>query len=1360
MDVFCFGNYAKLIKTAASLTNEEAVNGLFDLVNNPFHSYEEWEDEERYIKKEPSELLSCKKNVLSYVRKDAMRDAVKSTAAQNFSEKVLKKIPDEKKAPLVSAVSGLISRSENLPDTDAKRLLALAEKDAAAFLAETFLTTLQYPNDWNKTPSHERRSGKKTIWDASRRFYAESVQEGRRFDRLNRAFQPELLPCGKEGGSILPLREILDGCAPCHMFVTGEGGVGKTAFLFNMMKNAYDGKYSPKNAVPVFIALNRCPPRIGAWYSPTNGGTNFIYRYIAAQITGGEMEDAPKEILERIQSEFNKPPVSDKSPEYLLLLDGLNEVSRGAETDIPYLLLREIKAMMRCKNIRVIMVSRKTEDARLTGDGVKTVELTGLREENIRHYLSKKNYSPKSVSEITGSAGLVECLRVPLFLRMFAAQKKDGASRALTRGEILYRYFNHDGGAYTEKTYAGQRSPLSPREKLRAWFALDFLLPRVGWEMEQSGVFGVSKAELRRIIDTSLDSGEGLGNFWNGKVIVFPEYETDSQGVGNIKDAWKRLGSGAALDCIVNTLGVMYRDDKFTYYFIHHYFRDYFAAFFEIQHMRIARAFHGADLYEDAVNALSRMDNSAWSETKRGFIGEILGEHKNAPVTARGKGNLLRIVLNIYRQTKAPVKYSVFNVIETLKAARVNLAGEDFSGLDLSDCRLHGVACSAGRGENRLAADFSGAKISDETFLSDWHTKKIITFSYSQSGGHLTTVSEDNTAKRWDVNTGRCEGSVLIKDVAHPQDEKEQTREFVFNDDPGSLDASDYMGFRDKWKKRMFLQKRYQEESQLPSFDVNERLSENFVFSNSGGAFLVIRNFRNSYTEKEKTFVSEYDFTLGNREYGTEGFERAFAASYSPDGEHAAVVYGGARSRARRLAVYKKHVANPVSVSEIPECGNLLALWALNEKECLFLYHTAPREIIHIALFNAASGELRALFTDTDALPDGFGYAPWDAPLHPPFCIDAAHKKIVLWKHHCLRIIALDGPHCRVTDRPFPGDCPRYPDNRVMFARGDDDLLLMFSHKNECTVYSVKEERVRASVKLDGFILPYETPTFPDDFNGCRLEQSAGRHGGRKLLSRDGSGNIYEYDLDTATAAPRYGYGEKSGLRFYLKTQTGEFMVSRFNKFVCVIDSKSGRLIESLSHPDDAQKERLLRDAVKLSYFDFPASLSKNNLSYFIFEKSVIQFDRQTLRCSKIFPRAAEGTGHGNAHEYGERLLYAAVLPGEGGNFSEYAYRKNDDGIYEYAFCRHTSDRIPEGPLLNFFEGGPSRCAAVTLPGNEDALVIKIADDCLLFCDLKTETAKPYRNYTPGLIVTGCNFKGAQLSGGTRELIACHGGMF
>ena len=73
-------------------------------------------------------------------------------------------------------------------------------------------------------------------------------------------------------------------------------------------------------------------------------------------------------------------------------------------------------------------------------------------------------------------------------------------------------------------------------------------------------------------------------------------------------------------------MGIMYRN-KNEYGFIHHHFRDYFAAAYDVTLLRIA-----FDVDSDlAFESLIPFRSYANHREKSIFLGEILGEHHNKP---------------------------------------------------------------------------------------------------------------------------------------------------------------------------------------------------------------------------------------------------------------------------------------------------------------------------------------------------------------------------------------------------------------------------------------------------------------------------------------------------------------------------------------------------------------------------------------------------------------------------------------------------------------------------------------------------------------------------------------------------------
>ena len=66
----------------------------------------------------------------------------------------------------------------------------------------------------------------------------------------------------------------------------------------------------------------------------------------------------------------------------------------------------------------------------------------------------------------------------------------------------------------------------------------------------------------------------------------------------------------------------------------------------------------------------------------------------------------MKEVINIFRNSKVYPVRCIFNILEIWKKVRKNLSGEDFSGLDLRECRFYERVCSIGEGKLKDATEF------------------------------------------------------------------------------------------------------------------------------------------------------------------------------------------------------------------------------------------------------------------------------------------------------------------------------------------------------------------------------------------------------------------------------------------------------------------------------------------------------------------------------------------------------------------------------------------------------------------------------------------------------------------------------
>ena len=117
--------------------------------------------------------------------------------------------------------------------------------------------------------------------------------------------------------------------------------------------------------IPIYVELNKCPSAIGHWRLPKYGNTNYITRYVKSIMDDGKFESYLPEQLWDIEKEFMK---ETESPQYLLLLDGFNEINTmqadGAESgqSVRELLRNEIEQFTNFTNVRIILTTRRMSE--------------------------------------------------------------------------------------------------------------------------------------------------------------------------------------------------------------------------------------------------------------------------------------------------------------------------------------------------------------------------------------------------------------------------------------------------------------------------------------------------------------------------------------------------------------------------------------------------------------------------------------------------------------------------------------------------------------------------------------------------------------------------------------------------------------------------------------------------------------------------------------------------------------------------------------------------------------------------------------------------------------------------------------
>lgn len=642
--------------------------------------------------------------------------------------------------------------------------------------------------------SHSK-SIKEKLWHASQQAYLSSYSKGNRFYLLN--IIQQLLPQGYisdtsfltqgaiEDGDIVP---ILDYCKRSdeNLAIIGVGGIGKTTFLQQLLHDIFISEtgdisaYTSNTIVPFFVELNRCPEHIKDWYDSSYQKTNFVTRYIGQLVENHRsIDNVGQDTLIEIEKEFSKK-TSDGSKEYLLLLDGFNEVSTS--NSVRTFLSNEISVLNELPNVRVITTSRETQAA-YYASSFANIRLVGLGVEDIKSYLQSCHVAEPVIGNTLACNPLVECLKIPLYLCMFSAEDMSDGFLPETAGEILYCFFHRKSAFYNarERLNKTRNNILSTNQTA---FVFDFVLPFVGWSFEKKGIFSMSATAFERVISDSMSYIQST--FLACKYCSLSDFEYNTEILKSVYNSFYQedgqLNIDSILACIYDQLGIVYRFEDATeshaerirYAFCHHHFRDYFSAFWDVQLLISLQCLFSEDFSDIITDSLETyhyfLNSYYWSVSKISFISQILMEHRNQPQLNLNTQNwqlpkedneeqgVIRKTLDFCRvltKNGVDIHYLLGNILAVVSDGRKDFSGLNLSGLNFENYSFFNMNCSK-RGKNKvLTAKFDGCTLSEKNFMSQEHYDNIIEFLYYNNKCY--TIDNAGLIKCWDTISGTVE---------------------------------------------------------------------------------------------------------------------------------------------------------------------------------------------------------------------------------------------------------------------------------------------------------------------------------------------------------------------------------------------------------------------------------------------------------------------------------------------------------------------------------------------------------------------------------------------------------------------------
>jgi len=510
------------------------------------------------------------------------------------------------------------------------------------------------------------------------------VQSTRLPEMLHRLWQPEI-------------RNVL---------LMGDGGMGKTVACVRLWEQWVADSSAP---IPLFISLNEY--NAVAQDEERTFLKGSLYRHYL-----GTRQPTPDE--ERAFQNFLETPDRNGAPIALLILDGLNEVTREKGW-----LEKEIRDFIEgYRGVHVLITTRYDLRNFTFLQHFEKADLQPLRREQVEDYLKKEGKTPPQPN---ADDRLWSLLGNPMMLTLFAAtgewvQKCRGDDRfyfkeiSETTGELLWNFTEAQFAKLVELT--PELEPENYAE--RCDFFLRFLVPWIGFQMELRGQFILPEGmaqnpefNLAKLIR------EGFAYFDNHDFFhAFPRFRVRNKEKALLmlrEPGWEAELSRFDLvkTWLCEYLRLFVQEEE-ALRFAHQNFRDFFAAF----HLR-----NTAEMALSIQVLPETWKARIFTVNIRSLMGEIEGEHyfKLVPgLTIKPHDNLIGRILNQCRNDFKTIGATVWNAVTIIYESRKTLAGVDLNSLNLTGIHLKSIPLSLNIGSNYLAAKLDKCLVSASQFVS------------------------------------------------------------------------------------------------------------------------------------------------------------------------------------------------------------------------------------------------------------------------------------------------------------------------------------------------------------------------------------------------------------------------------------------------------------------------------------------------------------------------------------------------------------------------------------------------------------------------------------------------------------------
>ena len=486
-------------------------------------------------------------------------------------------------------------------------------------------------------------------------------------------------------------------------YVIGEGGMGKSTSLLHLLEEVVGG-----SGVYYLFALNSLNANAGEIISSSK-----VIDKIVRDLTFGKDKLSWEDELEDYLQD-------SKSPPFVLLLDGLNEVADSVHDHVT----SAIKVLCELDRVHIVLTSRRSmEVGKLKG--FVAFQQMPINEEIVLEFIHRNNFelAMQLEQKTKSNSDLLALLCNPMMLTLQCGQGTTCKIPAPTcKADILTNYF------FRELDQKECDQPVVA-------FLINVFFPFVAHLMCIQEVFGLEKKELLK------EFGKAKSFFCATYYEGLEDFYTADDSAYMLVEYVEELKQSCVLT--QQSIGLVASGTAKLYKFSHQHFRDYMAA----QWFRLYLQLFVDQSDGNAIVELLNKPIKISDDILR-FLAEICEEGNRVPgidgTYNKKTETLIEQCLELLRGQFGEEEAKAVSILVRicLLGRKGNLYGMNFSCMDLSNTFLNGCMlddnnsttgysrlerrCSQSGIEGRpISTCFNGAKLSDRNLLPQGHNSSI-----------------------------------------------------------------------------------------------------------------------------------------------------------------------------------------------------------------------------------------------------------------------------------------------------------------------------------------------------------------------------------------------------------------------------------------------------------------------------------------------------------------------------------------------------------------------------------------------------------------------------------------------------------